>query len=307
MAAHLFILGFPKCGTSSLYCWLSGHPDICASDPKETFFFMDQRCIFQPPWPTLRSGGLFDRFFQHGRERFLLEASPFHFDQRECLDFLSAQIDSRVVFMLRRPELRLYSNYVFFTKVIQGMCIADFSEYVDIVMGGNADQAALSDKRFEYILSNAFEWGRYVHYINIWQRVLGRERIFLGTLEEAAQDPRGFMGRLCAWLGIDDEYYDRYSFKSINKSYDVRYPALQRQLRRISGFNPMSKRELDTHISPFYFIGNGYIRGTVSAIYRRLQIVPSRVSDADQALIDQIGRLYRKDNLALFNQYGISF
>lgn len=307
MASHLFILGFPKCGTSSLYYWLSGHPDICASDPKETFFFMDQHCAFQPPWPTLRGGGCFDRFFRHGHERFLLEASPFHFDQRECLDFLSAQDDPRVVFMLRRPEIRLYSNYVFFTKVIQGLRIDGFSEYVDVVMSGNANKVAVSDRRFEYILLNAFEWGRYVHYINAWQRALGEERIFLGTLEGAAQDPRGFMARLCAWLGIDDGYYDRYLFKSINKSYDIRYPAVQRQLRRLAGFNPMSQQELDTHISPFHFIGNGYFRDGISAIYRRLQIIPNRVSDADQALVDQVGQLYRQDNLDLLNRYGISF
>lgn len=34
-----FILGAPKCGTSSLYRWLSGHPDIYICDPREPNYY----------------------------------------------------------------------------------------------------------------------------------------------------------------------------------------------------------------------------------------------------------------------------
>ncbi len=39
---NLFIAGAPKCGTSSLYFWLSDHPEVCASTPKEPFYFIDK-------------------------------------------------------------------------------------------------------------------------------------------------------------------------------------------------------------------------------------------------------------------------
>ena len=36
---NLFIIGAPKAGTSSLYDYLSGHPDIYMSPVKEPFYF----------------------------------------------------------------------------------------------------------------------------------------------------------------------------------------------------------------------------------------------------------------------------
>jgi hypothetical protein len=37
--ANFFILGAPKCGTTSLADWLSGHPDVFVTTPKEPRFF----------------------------------------------------------------------------------------------------------------------------------------------------------------------------------------------------------------------------------------------------------------------------
>ena len=36
-----FIVGFPKCGTTSLAPYLGQHPNICFSDPKEPYYFTD--------------------------------------------------------------------------------------------------------------------------------------------------------------------------------------------------------------------------------------------------------------------------
>jgi hypothetical protein len=36
---NLFIVGAPKCGTTSLHYWLSQHPEIFMSEPKEPKFF----------------------------------------------------------------------------------------------------------------------------------------------------------------------------------------------------------------------------------------------------------------------------
>ena len=39
--SYLVIGGVPKAGTTSLFAWLSMHPDVCASSLKETRFFLD--------------------------------------------------------------------------------------------------------------------------------------------------------------------------------------------------------------------------------------------------------------------------
>ena len=36
---NLFVIGAPKCGTTALCEYLSRHPKICFSDPKEAKYF----------------------------------------------------------------------------------------------------------------------------------------------------------------------------------------------------------------------------------------------------------------------------
>ena len=38
---NFFIIGAPKCGTTSMSVYLSSHPDIIISDPKEPHYFSD--------------------------------------------------------------------------------------------------------------------------------------------------------------------------------------------------------------------------------------------------------------------------
>lgn len=38
---NLLIAGAPKCGTSSIFTWLIAHPEVCGSQPKETFYLMN--------------------------------------------------------------------------------------------------------------------------------------------------------------------------------------------------------------------------------------------------------------------------
>lgn len=42
---NFFIVGFPKCGTTSLAAWLDGHPEVCMSRPKEPHYFVPK--LFQ--------------------------------------------------------------------------------------------------------------------------------------------------------------------------------------------------------------------------------------------------------------------
>ncbi|ABC30182.1 conserved hypothetical protein [Hahella chejuensis KCTC 2396] len=307
MKTILLILGFPKCGTSSLYYWLSDHPDISPSNPKETFFFMDKECLFQPPWKTQHSGGDFASFFARDNKDILLEASPFHFDQKTCFEYAGRNKNVKAIFVLRSPELRMYSSYLFFTQVIQGLRINSFSEFVDVVMHQSCVKGSLREIRFDYVLNNAFEWGRYVHYLDKWRSALGNDRIFIGALEEMETFPLTFLQKVCAWLGVSSRFFNQYNFKAINQSYSVRFPEVHRRLREIAGFNPMSKEELDTHLNSFYFLKSKRMRHCMNSLYSMLQIKKNEMTPDDRKRIEQLKDMYRLDNLALLSGYGIKY
>ncbi|OZG73988.1 hypothetical protein BTA51_09415 [Hahella sp. CCB-MM4] len=307
MDTVLLIVGFPKCGTSSLYYWLSDHPDICASNPKETFFFIDKECEFQPPWKTFHNGGNFDTFFKIEDERICLEASPFHFDQNTCFDYAVSNQNVKVIFMLRTPELRLYSCYLFFTQVIQGINIESFSEYIEMVNSKDKLRRSSREKRFDYILHHSIEWGRYAKYLDKWKSALGEKNIFVGTMEEMEIRPLELMRKLCSWLDVSSKYYDDYNFKVINKSYSVRFPDIHKRLREMAGFNPMCRDELDTYLNSFYFLRSKGVRQFTNYLYSMFQIKKNQMTLGDRRLLAEVKDMYEMDNLALLNGYDIKY
>ena len=46
MLPNLFLAGFPKAGTTSLFSWLAAHPEVCGARPKEPGHFLPLRSIY---------------------------------------------------------------------------------------------------------------------------------------------------------------------------------------------------------------------------------------------------------------------
>jgi hypothetical protein len=53
MKPAFFIIGVPKCGTTALVSYLSEHPDIFMSEPKEPHFFADDFPHYKEFIPTV--------------------------------------------------------------------------------------------------------------------------------------------------------------------------------------------------------------------------------------------------------------
>ena len=69
MFPNLVVGGAPKCGTSTFFRWLSSHPDVCGSEPKETFFLMDRDSPLLNRDCNVHEHGLqsYGSFFKHHR------------------------------------------------------------------------------------------------------------------------------------------------------------------------------------------------------------------------------------------------
>ena len=66
---NTIVAGAPKCGTTSVFRYLADHPEVCASNVKETRFLID------PGYPlfdaaanfSIHGLGGYERFFDAGR------------------------------------------------------------------------------------------------------------------------------------------------------------------------------------------------------------------------------------------------
>lgn len=119
-----FICGAPKAGTTSLYHYLSAHPDVCMTVPKETGFF------------TKNSARGIDRFFDdylphYAGETAIGEASAGTLHHRHAAGIIRDHFPAaKMIACLRDPVDRIYSHFLFDMNLGKRPPGASFSEAI---------------------------------------------------------------------------------------------------------------------------------------------------------------------------------
>lgn len=241
----LVIGGAPKCGTSSLFGWLSAHPNICPSSVKEPFFLMDSDYPLAKNHPTVHRNGLpaYCSYFQPARAQSLcMEATTHYLYQRTALDVLADLVSvPRLVFILRRPEERVYSSFQFGKNNVARIDPNwSFSEYVEAVLTSDfgAVRKRIRSEESAFVLANEIKYSEYVRYLPAWLDRLGKKRVRILVFEELRRSPRETMKELAAFIGIDPGFYDNFAFQRENETVPLKSPALHRYIRELARLLP---------------------------------------------------------------------
>ena len=179
---RFFIIGAQKAGTTSLYRYLSTHPDIFASPIKETKFFLK-------PTPTTEDRDAYRSLFaERAAERWVFEASP-HYTQYPRYvgvpDRLRAAFpDARLIYILRHPVDRIYSHYLFRLSSTDAREHRDFDEAI----------------RTNPIYVNT---SRYHMQLAEYLRVFPQAQIKVLLFEDLIADPRTALRSLFEFLDVD--------------------------------------------------------------------------------------------------------
>lgn len=104
---NLFIIGAPKCGTSTIYEWLAGHPEIQFSSKKEpNYFNTDHLDNFRPSldqYESLFTGGI-------GGYKYAVEASAWYlYSEVAVPEIVKVRPDARFIVCLRSPADMVFS------------------------------------------------------------------------------------------------------------------------------------------------------------------------------------------------------
>lgn len=95
-----FIIGAPKCGTTSLASWLSAHPQVCMSRPKEPHYFSPN------PTRPIRTLAAYERCFAHAQPQHAAigEASTHTLYYPDAIEaILHYQPQAKFIVCLRNP------------------------------------------------------------------------------------------------------------------------------------------------------------------------------------------------------------
>lgn len=252
------IVGAMKSGTTSLYTSLSQHPRVFMPDREVGFFDIDDICQ-HPDFFKHRGGDWYFHPYGTGRSelrrwyRDLFEdAVPGQVLGERSTTYMTSSLvprrvhaanpDTSLIFILRDPVRRAYSNYWHLLR--DGEATGSF------------------EKTLRYRPSVLFERGLYREQIERFLRFFPREQLLFLVFEEFVQDPTAHLERACRFIEVDpDELPDRDEDRHENRG---RYPWSRRlqYLLNAGLFQGMldGQRYLDAHLPALQSEEIGYGR-----------------------------------------------
>lgn len=213
---NFLILGTQKGGTTSLYEYLCHHPRVIPNLHKEVDFFIWQyyRGLdwYISHFPPLPEGGNF----------ITGEASPSYMvDGRVCDRLYEAFPDVRLIFILRNPVDRAFSQYQDHVNWMGRehrsleQAIADEIAIIDTL-----DDLTLAERQFWMTQYGYLLRGMYVYFLEKWMSRFPAEQILILKSEDLYADPQETLKQVFEFLELPDHplpEYPRYTAGSYSK------------------------------------------------------------------------------------------
>ncbi len=201
------LVGEAKCGTTSLFRYLSSHPRIAVSDRKEPNNFIDY------PGSLLRARshypllpGLWLRALSAGGRILPGEASAEYFSRRRLPDTIATLLpEARILVLLRDPVRRALSDHQMLSRA--GVVDEDFDALVENAIRWLSEPALLplleDAGEYEHSSIRIVLRGLYRRSLERWFGRFGRDRVLVVISEELFEDPAAVCRRVFEFLGIE--------------------------------------------------------------------------------------------------------
>lgn len=293
ISPNVIIAGAQKSGTSSLYHYLSVHPEIEISNPKEPSYFSKK--------DNLVNDTFYDPIFNDASKKILLEGTTGYMYEEYVPKRIFNMLgdDVKLIFILKDPTKRASSAYWHTYKrmdesrkfsdvfgVIKGDKDAVFEReeqnIQDAFRRGKIDVTRYKDRyddifwNFRYI-KNSY----YSHFIDSYLNFFKREQVLVLLLEELINDADAFTDKLFRFLQVDkvdvnqNQVFNRTSIPRRNyfldylhgyvkdkrlNSFKKKYPSMFNLYKNIFWREPGPiSRNLEINIRSFYKTDYGKI------------------------------------------------
>jgi hypothetical protein len=223
--ANFVIGGTEKSGTTSVFDWLTAHPEVAGSSRKETNFFREG-FTGDPARDARRYGA----FFEHCDRRvpIRVEASPAYLGDASVVAPRMRRLvpDMKVLFILREPIARLYSSYHFCRCKFYLPQDLSFDEYVDRCFAFDQRLQGARQLGLDEWFLRALGIGCYSELIATFRAELSPCQVKVMFFESLRQDERAFMAELSEFLGIEPGFWTGFEFSRSNVTFSARVRSL---------------------------------------------------------------------------------
>lgn len=228
-----FIVGAPRCGTTTLASFLQQHPDVCFSAVKEPHFFSRDEVAALPEseLEPLVETEYWQRFFGHcdGDPKLYAEGSvTYLYVPERMAPILKLWPEAKFVIALRDPVAMLPSLHA--RLLVTGdETIRDFptawAKISDRAEGKSVPKSAIDPRWLRY------DWaGKLGENVERFIAAVGRDRCHIVLFDDLANDPQNTYREVCRFLGIEPWAGTDFEPQRINKT--IRIGWLQRLLKR---------------------------------------------------------------------------
>lgn len=222
----VFIVGAPKCGTTTIFHWCKLHPEISVCSPKEPAFFCgynSQSFVgpgsdeFMTSRPTTIKE--YEASFQRlENAKVMVDASTDYLHcQEACERIKSYAPNSKIIICLRNPIERAYSQYQH--------TVRDGLETLEFIEAFNLSE---NRRRSGFIpLFHHYHRSKYAEYVSKYIDLFGVDNVLLIDFSKLKKSPESVMKEISNFLEIN--YYE-YGIPILNSS-SVKFSLVAKFLR----------------------------------------------------------------------------
>lgn len=230
---NLFIVGAPRCGTTSLWSYLRGHPEVFMPAEKELYFF-DSDLWGNEAWaPSLPQ--YLEHFAAAGHRKKVGEATPSYLRSErapEAIKRFSPQ--AQIIIMLRNPVDVMYSLHS------QGLRYGT-EPMIDFEAGLEADRGRTGRDQQGYR-----EFTNFPRQVSRYFTLFGRENVHTIIYDDLQKDSAVVGADVLRFLGVDPSF--GRPFPRANSNRQVRSARLDALLRE----PPRSLRRFGRALTPHW-------------------------------------------------------
>ena len=216
-----FLVGAPKCGTTSLCHYLRQHPDIFIPDQKELHFFASDLDIAR--YYSTTSEYMYQ--FASTSKSIAGEGTTWYlYSKKAAKEIQSFNATAKIIISIRRPTDLVYSLFrhrrycgVEKSKSLAYVLEREKSYIADIRKAMSVDE--------RYIYSGA---AMYYEQVRRYLETFGSENVYMVIFDDIKQNPEDTYRGMLRFLGVSDGF--RPSFRNVNKTGRVRSERLRQRL-----------------------------------------------------------------------------
>lgn len=205
---EFFLIGAQKAGTTTLYNWLSQHPEINAPQSVKDLHFFSKNENLKKGFDWLH------KQYKNDNQAYMLDGSVNYL----CQSMVPERIhkynsNAKFLIVLRDPVKRAYSAYQFFKKLCKEK--RGFAEAIEMELNG--ESGVWNDRdNFAYI-----DHGFYHRQLCKWHNHFEKERFHILLYEELFATPEKFLPSIFQFLNVEVTFNPIFQTK--NKTGSVKY------------------------------------------------------------------------------------